>query len=150
MYLITHTYTDVNSYNWAGNDHFDRFCWKRRLFDNYSTPICLCTPVQAELCLSLHLNRSMKECGRVEVQLRSFFTSALKGFEWSASCPGSVTPGKIIIYSTELRLRFGPDCENDSRWRLTHVWIVRWPWYSKIYWVQKIAMNRWMPHCCWM
>jgi hypothetical protein len=36
----------------------------------------------------------MKAYGRVDVQIHIFFTSALVGGEWSASRPGTFTPGK--------------------------------------------------------
>jgi len=36
----------------------------------------------------------MNTCGKVEVQLHEFLTSALAGSEWSASSSGHFTPGK--------------------------------------------------------
>jgi hypothetical protein len=36
----------------------------------------------------------MKVYGGVDVQLHIFLTLALAGGEWSASCPGRITPGE--------------------------------------------------------
>jgi hypothetical protein len=38
----------------------------------------------------------MKVCGRVEVQINIFLTSALVEGEWSASCPVRFTPGERV------------------------------------------------------
>jgi hypothetical protein len=36
----------------------------------------------------------MKAYGRVDVYIHVFFTSALLGGQWSASCPGRLNPGE--------------------------------------------------------
>jgi hypothetical protein len=46
----------------------------------------------------------MKVYGGVDVQIHIFLTSALVGDEWSASRPGSFTPGKEFMALPGLEL----------------------------------------------
>jgi len=58
--------------------------------------VCLRQKVTLPQCLVKH--HVMKTCGRVEVQLHAFLTSALYGGEWSASRRGRFTPSCYPLY----------------------------------------------------